>query len=296
MAESGKAKCHSSFNSCYEKSSLFLLYGGMRKSLFINAHPTNGVSSKNIGLKVGKSFFDFNKQQLEYKDENWRVKANFGGTQLFNMKMKIGDKRKGVTRNNVQFGTDQSHFGSDNKSAKLSIGGMFSWGNSNTGGTTRLKIFSDEAAEVFSSANVAGVKLACDMRLTYAVPYSGFFGASYGLPSSVPFFKNVHVGGVVSLPDMRPSMGLFAQVPVESVKKAIVGVELFDVPQPSAALFGAEVALNAENSVIVKTGDNGIAHVSLIKHFKDVDVRMGIEANLLEGAFGKFGATVTLKV
>ena len=83
------------FDSKYYKSSLYLLYGGMRKTLFVNPYPINGISSKNIGLKVGKAFYDLNKQQLECKEEGCRVKAGFGGSQLFNMKMKVGDKVKG---------------------------------------------------------------------------------------------------------------------------------------------------------------------------------------------------------
>merc|ERR1712232_373983 len=114
----------------------------------------------------------------------------------------------------------------------------------------------------------------------------GFVGASYGLPSGIPVVTNAHVGGILSLPDMRPSVGLFAEVPAPAVQKAVVGIELTDGPLgghklPQAALVGAEFTLDAENSIIAKACDNGIALISFIKHFKGIDLRMGVEADLV---------------
>lgn len=294
MVEATKGQSYQTFDSFYNKSSLYLLYGGMRKKLFVNKHPVNGISSKHVGLQIGKSFLDLNEQQLEYKEGGWRVKANFGGTNLFNLKMKIGTKTKGLPRNNVQFGTDESHFGSGNKQTKYSVGGMF---NFNIGGVlvaSRLKVFSDETVEVFADAELAGAIVGCDLRAAPGGTFGGFLGASYGIPnSSFPVLKNVHLGGVLSLDDMRPSVGVFGEMVVPSVEKAIVGVELFD--KPRAALVGAELALDNENTVVAKAGDNGIAHVSWIKHFKGIELRMGVEANVAQASVGKFGARVTIK-
>jgi len=246
--------------------------------------------------KVGKAFYDLNEQQLEYKDSNWRVKANFGDTKLFNLKMKLGTKTKGKTRNNIQFGTDQSHFGSDKKENKLSVGGMFTFGVAGILATTRLKVFQPEgspALETFTTASLAGIKIGCDMRVTQTGDYCCFLGASYGLPSIISGLSNVHVGSIVSLPAMRPSVGMFAEASVPLAQKAVFGVELFEAPR--AVLFGAQVAVDDEHSVVAKAGNDGIAQLSFIKKFKGLDLRMGAEANLSEGSVGKLGVKLTLK-
>eukprot|EP00415_Alexandrium_ostenfeldii_P001008 UN1008 len=264
----------------------------MRTSLFVTPHPLDGVSAENVGLKVGKGFFDLIEQQLEYKESGWRVKANVGGSRLFNLKMKVGTKTPGCARNNIQFGTDLSNFGSNNKDSKYSIGGMANFSVAGVLASARLKVFSDEAVEVFANADAAGVKLGCDMRATFAGSYCGFLGASYGLPASFPVLKNVHVGSVLSLPDLRKSFGLFAEVPAP-VEKAVFGVELFDSPR--ALLLGTELVLDAENSICAKADDNGTAHVSFIKRFKGIELRMAVETSFFDMSVGRFGAQVTLK-
>lgn len=284
-------KCHATFQSFYNKSSLYLLYGGMRKTLFVDPHPIGAITAKNVGLKVGKAFYDIQEREIEFKDSNWRVKANCSGNNLFNMKMKLGEKGKGV-RNNVQFGRDSSHFGHDKNTNQFSIGGMGSVAVAGIMVNSRLKVF-DEAIEVFSDAAVAGATLACDMRVAPNGQYRGFVGASYDLVQlSVPRLKNVHVGSVVSLPDMRPSVGLFAEAAVPSVQKAIVGVEFFQASR--AVLVGCQMKIDDENSVVAKAGDNGIAHISFIKRFKGIDVRLGLEASVKDTSLGKFGAEVKL--
>lgn len=294
MAKSDTAKCHQAFESGYNKSALFLLYGGMRKSLFVNKHPLDGISSKHLGITFGKAFYDLNKQELEYKDSSWRVKANFGDTKLFNMKMKLGEKKQGETRNNVQFGTDQSHFGSDGSQSKMSVGGMFTFPIGIILTTTRLKVFNDAAAEVFVDAELGtGIAVAADLRVTQDGAYKGFVGASAALPTSVPVLKSVHVGSIVALPELRPSVGIFFEAPVPAVQKAVIGVELFNAPQ--MALVGAEVKLDGENSVNAKVGDNGIAQISFLKKMKGMDLRMAVEANLREGQTGRFGVQVTTR-
>merc|ERR1712228_786910 len=129
------------------------------------------------------------------KDGGWRVKASFGGNELFNLKMKVGDKVKGQTRNNIQFGTDESHFGSKNTTTKISVGGMFTFGVGGLLATTRLKLFSDFALETFTAATVAGAHVGADLRFANG-DCTGFVGASYGLPSSIPVITNAHVGTV----------------------------------------------------------------------------------------------------
>jgi len=298
-------ECRQTIDSFYDKSSLNLLYGGMRNTLFVDPHPLGGLSAANVGLKVGKAFFDLKEQQFEYKESGWRVKMNIGGTNLLNLKRKIGAKTAGKTRNNIQFGTDESHFGTANKQKSLSIGGMYTLGIGGIITTTRLKLFTD-AMELFADANVAGVQLGVDVRAEEGGGFTGFLGASYGLSIS-PFLKNVHVGTVVAIKngpyyaEMKFSAGLFSEVPLPSVKKAIVGIELFNkVNSGPAALCGAELTLNDEDRVIAKVGDNGIAHISFIKQFKGIDLRMGIEGPSFRGPLVglgglNFGARVTLK-
>lgn len=286
-----------SFDSCYYKSSLHMLYGGMRKSLFIDEHPTKGVSAEGIGIKVGRAFYDLNKQILEYKSHGTRVKACFGADQLFNMKMKIGEKVKGQTRNNIQFGTDDSHFDSDNQVSKLSIGGMFSYNLAGIGATTRFKFFSDQAVETFTSATVGGARVGCDMRATLEGSYCGFVGASIGLPQS-PILSGAHVGSVVELPSMRPSFGLFGVLPRQlapNLAKMTVGMEVINSePNVWVTQCGAEVAIDNDNSVIAKLQNDSVAHISFIKHFQGMDVRMGVKANLSKGTCGNYGVEVTL--
>jgi len=282
------------FDSSYYKSSLYILYGGMRKTLFIDEHPLDGVSADGLGLKVGKAFYDLNEKVMEYKDSGWRVKAKFGEPGLFNLKMKIGEKRKGDTRPNIQFGSDDSHFGSDNKINKYSFGGMFTFGMGGLIATTRLKIFNDKAAEVFASASVGDAQLGCDLRITEDEPFQGFVGASYGLPSMLGL-SNLHFGTIVAVSQNglgAKSVGLFAEVPVPSVKKATVGMEIFD---QGGGRIGAEVALDGENSIIAKSDSRGLANISFIKQFKGIDVQMGCEADLTKGSFGRLGALVSLK-
>lgn len=284
------AKCHTTFDSGYNKSSLFLLYGGMRKKLFVDRHPLDGMSSKNLGISVGKSFYDLNKQELEFKDSAWRVKASFSGSNLFNLKMKLGAKSQGDARSNVQFGTDTYSFGHKG-TPKMSVGGMFVCDVAGALITTRLKVFSDGIAEIFSSTNAAGLSLGVDMCLNSSGGYTGYAGASYGL-AAVPLLKNVHVGGIVAVPSMRPSVGLFAELPSPAVKRAVVGVEL---DADATALFGAEVVLDDEHTINARVGDNGIGQVSLIKRFSGLDLRMGVEVNVLQQSSSRFGVQVTLK-
>jgi hypothetical protein len=281
----------STFESGYNKSSLFLLYGGMRKKLFLNKHPLDGPSLKQLGIQRGNAFYDLNKQELEYKDSNWRVKANFGQAKLFNLKTKLGTKKKGETRNNIQFGTDQSDFDSDRSKSKMSVGGMFTCGAGGILATTRLKIFNDKALEVFTDMSVGALTLASDMRVTQT-GYTGFVGASVG-------HGGVHVGGILALPSKGGpnfSLGLFGEVPAPGLQKAIVGAEFFS---NGKGLIGAELTVDKEHSVNSKVGTNGIAHVSVIKRFPGIVLRMGTEANLNKlsagaDAFGRFGAQVTL--
>merc|ERR1712083_320298 len=135
-----------------------------------------------------------------------------------------------------------------------------------------------DTVELFTDTTIAGAKIGCDFRAAPNGSYCGFFGASYALPSSIPVLTNAHVGTVVSLHDKRPSLGLFGELPVPSLKKTVVGLELFDSPR--AALFGAELVLDGENSVLVKAGDNGVAQCSWVKKFSGIELRCGVEANL----------------
>lgn len=285
--------------SFYNKSSLNLLYGGMRKTLFVDPHPLGGLSAKNVGLKVGKAFFDLQAQELEYKEAGWRVKMNMGGTKLFNLKRKIGAKTAGQTRNNIQFGTDESHFGVKAEKQPLSVGGMCTLCIGGILTTSRLKLFNDKSMELFVDAKVAGVQLGCDMRVEAIGKYRGFLGASYGLPN-FPVLKNVHVGTICNLRHnagffAEATAGFFAEVPLPSVEKAVVGVELVNNDEKTAVL-GAQLMLDDNDRIIAKIADTGVAQISFLKKFKAIDLRMGIEANSKKPeVFSNFGAQVTLK-
>lgn len=263
------------FKSRFNDSGLDNLFGGARKTLFLDKHPLNGVTTKNIGIRKGNLFYDLDKQEVDYKDGQWEVKATLKGKQELDLKKKLDDNL------DVNFGVSNDN---------VFVGGKWSFSLFSGSAVTKLKVFPSLNAELSCTADVLALKTSADVALSPAGPDWAMVGASYQLPG----IANTHVGGMLTFPDMRSSLGLFTgAVKIPGTQKATLGAEIHSA-SPNGILLGADLTVDKQLTLTAKTGLSGVAEISATQSLSGMKLRTAIEADLLSGTAGKFGAQVKL--